>query len=353
MGDVPSTGQPAQAFPGAPAHGGDLSALKAAPDAYAGAWMDLSTGINPFSWPHPAALPPVTADAWSRLPSRAALGAVLEAARAAYGLPQAAGIAAVPGTQAAIQWLPRLFATARVTVLGPTYTEHAHVWRQCGHTVTEIDGVPGTLNGIDVLIVVNPNNPDGRAIGAQMLKRWHGEMKAKGGWLIVDEAFADVIPENSLASAADAGNLLVLRSFGKVYGLAGIRLGFVLGDREVLAVLDNATGPWAISGPALEIGAAALADTAWLATMREELRARARRFDTEMRTRGIHVLGGTPLFRLAKLQDAAGFAAALRSQGIHVRIFDYNPHWVRFGLPADEGEFWRRLDLVLKDFALA
>lgn len=334
-------------------HGGDLTALKAVPGAYAGAWMDLSTGINPFSWPHPAVIPAVSAEAWSRLPSRAALATLLEAARMAYGVPEAAGIAALPGTQAAIQWLPRLFAQARVTVLGPTYAEHAHVWRQCGHTVTEIDGVPGTLNGIDVLILVNPNNPDGRAIGAQMLRRWHAELQAKGGWLIVDEAFADVIPENSLAGDTHLGNLLVLRSFGKVFGLAGVRLGFVLGDREVLAVLENAAGPWAISGPALEIGAAALHDAGWIATMREELRARARRFDAEMRERGIHVLGGTPLFRLAKLQDAAGFAAALRQQGIHVRVFDYNPHWVRFGLPADEGEFWRRLDLVLKDFALA
>lgn len=351
MGDVPPTGQPV--MPISPMHGGDLSALKAAPDAYAGAWMDLSTGINPFSWPHPAAAPAVSTEAWARLPSRAALSDLLEAARAAYGVPDTAGIAAVPGTQAAIQWLPRLFAQARVTVLGPTYAEHAHVWRQCGHSVTEIDGVPGNLNGIDILIVVNPNNPDGRAIGAQMLKRWHAELKAKGGWLVVDEAFADVIPENSLAAATGEGNLLVLRSFGKAYGLAGLRLGFVLGDPEVLAVLENAVGPWAISGPALEIGAAALRDTDWLSGMREELRARARRFDTEMRTRGIHVLGGTPLFRLAKLADAAGFAAALRQQGIHVRLFDYNPHWVRFGLPADEGEFWRRLDLVLKDFSLS
>jgi cobalamin biosynthetic protein CobC len=349
MGEVPPSRQPADPAVSGPVHGGDLSALQTAPDAYAGPWLDLSTGINPISYP----LPALTAGTWSQLPARAALAELLGAARLAYGCPdERAGIVALPGTQAAIQWLPRLFAQARVTVLGPTYSEHAHVWRQCGHAVTEIDGVPGTLSGTDILIVVNPNNPDGRAIGATMLRRWHAELSARGGWLIVDEAFADVLPEVSIAGDAGKGNLLVLRSFGKFFGLAGLRLGFVLGDPEVLAVLDAAAGPWAVSGPALEIGAAALRDTAWQVQMRDELRARARRFDQDMRDRGIHVLGGTPLFRLAKLQDAEGFAAALNRQGIHVRLFDYQVHWVRFGLPGDEAEFWRRLDLVLKDFTV-
>ena len=349
MGEVPPSRQPADPVVSGPVHGGDLSALRSAPGAYPGLWLDLSTGINPVSYP----LPPLTAEAWSRLPARAALADLLHVARLAYGChDERAGIVALPGTQAAIQWLPRLFAQARVTILGPTYAEHAHVWRSCGHAVTEIDGMPGTLNGTDILIVVNPNNPDGRAIGAAMLRRWHGELSARGGWLIVDEAFADALPELAIAGDAGNGNLLVLRSFGKFFGLAGLRLGFVLGDPEVLAVLESAAGPWAVSGPALEIGAAALRDAAWQSQMRDELRARARRFDQGMRDRGIHVLGGTPLFRLAKLQDAEGFAAALQRQGIHVRLFDYQPHWVRFGLPGDEAEFWRRLDLVLKDFTV-
>lgn len=318
------------------------------PDAYAGDWLDLSTGINPFPWP----LPSISPEAWTRLPAAADLAALLEAARAAYGCPVGAGIVAVPGTQAAIQWLPRLFAQARVTVLGPTYGEHAHMWRQCGHAVTEVDGVPGTLAGTDILVVVNPNNPDGRAMGAQMLLRWHAELSARGGWLIVDEAFADVMPEISLAGSAGLPNLLVLRSFGKVFGLAGIRLGFVLGDPEVIAVLQAATGPWAVSGPALQIGTAALQDATWMTVTRDDLRTRARRFDQMMRDRGIHVLGGTSLYRLAKLENASDFALALRGQGIHVRLFDYNPHWMRFGLPNPEAEFWRRLDMVLKDFSL-
>lgn len=327
------------------AHGGDLSGLRA---AYAGDWLDLSTGINPLPYP----LPDLDGDAWTRLPGADELQTLLDAARQAYGASDAAGIVAVPGTQAAIQLLPRLFGRARVSILGPTYAEHAQVWRAAGHAVTDVNGVPGSLNGTDILLTVNPNNPDGRALGPQLLRNWHLELAGRGGWLIVDEAFADVVPEVSLGAEAGKPGLVILRSFGKFFGLAGLRLGFVLGAPQVTDAIRTALGPWAVNGPALQIGTAALRDTSWQGAMREELRARTRRFDQGMRDRGIHVLGGTPLFRLAKIGDSAAFAQALRRQGIHVRIFEYQPQWMRFGLPADEAEFWRRLDLVLKDFAL-
>lgn len=336
---VPS--QPAQGV----AHGGDLSGLR---DSFTGDWIDLSTGINPFPWP----IPDLPAESWTRLPGSDDMAALLKAARQAYGAPATAGIVAVAGTQAAIQLLPRLFARpqgvpVRIGILGPTYAEHAHVWRSMGHEVIEIDGVPGSLHGLDVLLAVNPNNPDGRGLGPTMLRRWREEMSARGGWLILDEAFADVAPELSFCAEAGKPGLVILRSFGKFFGLAGLRLGFVLGPDIVTEAIRIAAGPWAVSGPALQIGAAALRDTHWQQQMRDELRARARRFDQGMRDRGIHVLGGTSLFRLAKIADAAGFAAALRKQGIHVRGFDYQPQWMRFGLPPDEAEFWRRLDVAL------
>lgn len=337
MGAAPPVRQP-----GPPVHGGNPDVFRAAAGAYQGAWLDLSTGINPLPYP----LPAIPAASWTCLPTAADMTALLVAARHAYGCPQTGGIAAVPGTQAAIQWLPRLFAPARVTVLGPTYAEHAYCWRQAGHAVTELDGVPGSLAGTDILIAVNPNNPDGRAIGRDMLLRWQAELAARGGWLVVDEAFADVVPEVSLAGDADLPGLVVLRSFGKFYGLAGLRLGFVLGQPSLTDRVADAVGPWAVSGPAAAVGAAALKDDGWRQVMREELRRRLQRFDQGMRNRGIHVIGGTTLFRLAKVQDAAAFAAQLRQQGIHVRIFEDRPQWVRFGLPADEAEFWRRLDLV-------
>jgi len=332
--------------PRQPAHGGDLSGLRA---AYTGDWIDLSTGINPFAWPVPALSP----ESWTRLPGHDEMAALLQAAKVAYGAPADAGIVAVPGTQAAIQLLPRLFArpdgVVRIGILGPTYNEHAHVWRSMGHEVIEIDGVPGSLQGLDVLLAVNPNNPDGRGLGLPLLRRWHEELSRRGGWLILDEAFADVVPELSFCSEAGKPGLVILRSFGKFFGLAGLRLGFVLGPEMVTEAIRIAAGPWAVSGPALQIGAAALRDTQWQERMREELQTRARRFDQGMRERDIHVLGGTSLFRLAKIADAASFAEALQKQGIHVRVFDYQPQWMRFGLPADEAEFWRRLDLAPKD----
>jgi cobalamin biosynthetic protein CobC len=335
----------APAAPRQPTHGGDLSGLRA---AFADDWIDLSTGINPFAWP----VPELPADAWTRLPGAEEMMALLQAARQAYGAPADAGIVAVPGTQAAIQLLPRLFARpdgvpVRIGILGPTYAEHAHVWRSMGHEVIEIDDVPGSLHGLDILLAVNPNNPDGRGLGLPLLRRWHEELSARGGWLILDEAFADVAPEVSFCAEGGKPGLVILRSFGKFFGLAGLRLGFVLGPEIVTEAIRVTAGPWAVSGPALQIGCAALRDTQWQVGMREQLQVGARRFDQSMRDRGIHVLGGTSLFRLAKIADAAGFAGALQKQGIHVRIFDSQPQWMRFGLPADEAEFWRRFDLVL------
>lgn len=330
------------------AHGGDLDVVRAMPGAYPGDWIDLSTGINPFPYP----LPPPAAGELTRLPAAADLAALVEAARHAYCCSAAAQIVPVPGTQAAIQWLPRLFAPARVTVLGPTYTEHAHVWRQSGHAVEEIDSLPGTLARTDVLVAVNPNNPDGRALGPELLRRWHRELASRGGWLVLDEAFADCIPDVSLAADAGAPGLVILRSFGKFFGLAGLRLGFVLADPVLAAGLRASLGPWAVSGPAIAAGRAALADAAWQAAMRQRLSEGARSFDAQMRERGIHVLGGTPLFRLAKLADAAGFAAALRRVGIHVRVFAHQPHWVRLGVPPDGAAFFTRLDAALAAFPL-
>jgi cobalamin biosynthetic protein CobC len=341
MGAGSQPSQPAHAI----SHGGDLSGLR---HSYAGDWIDLSTGINPFAWPVPA----LPAESWTRLPAEAGMTALLQAARRAYGAPAEAGIVAVPGTQAAIQLLPRLFirpqgAPVRIGILGPTYAEHAHVWRMMGHDVVEIDGVPGSLQGIDILLAVNPNNPDGRGLGRPLLQRWRDELGPRGGWLILDEAFADVAPELSLCAEAGQPGLVILRSFGKFFGLAGLRLGFVLAPDLVTEAIRAALGPWAVSGPALQVGAAALGDSAWQEKMRAELSSRTRRFDQMMRDRGIHVLGGTSLFRLAKVEDAAGLAEALRGQGIHVRIFEDRPHWMRFGLPADEAEFRRRFDQVL------
>lgn len=238
-------------------HGGDLDAarrlFRLAPEP----WVDLSTGINPVPYPCPA----LDASTLRRLPSAADLLGLLRAAAGAYGVPDPEGIAAAPGTQILIETLPRLRPAGRVAVLGPTYAEHAAAWARAGHAVATVPEIADT-GGADVVVVVNPNNPDGRTHEAGTLLALADDLAGRGGLLVVDEAFADLEPVASLAGTPRPG-LVLLRSFGKTYGLAGIRLGFAIGEPDFAEAIARALGPWAVSGPALAIGRAALSDEAW------------------------------------------------------------------------------------------
>jgi cobalamin biosynthetic protein CobC len=309
------------------AHGGDLGEIKRRfPDAPR-PWIDLSTGINPVPYPVPA----VSAEAWTRLPSQADEEALLAAAAARYGVRDARTIVAAPGTQALIQLLPRLVPTGRVAIVGPTYAEHQACWARHGHEVR----VVATPEDADVVVVVNPDNPTGRLLAPSDLAPVHC------GLLVVDEAFIDFLPrEVSLA-----GNLpptaVVLRSFGKTYGLGGLRLGFAIAAREMAQRLRAEIGPWAVSGPALEIGRRALGDSAWLQAARERLVTDSDRLDGLLRAAGFEIVGGTVLFRLACHPLAATFVLRLAAQGIHVRAFADAPDRLRFGLPADDAAFVR------------
>jgi len=316
-------------------HGGDLDSARA---AFAGApepWVDLSTGINP--WPYP--LPVLPADAWVRLPARSAEAALREAAAACYGAPGAEMVAAASGSQALIQLLPRLRAPGRVAVLGPTYAEHAAGWAGAGHRVAEVASptIAG-LDGVeaDVIVIVNPNNPDGRIVPPADLLALADRQAARGGWLVVDEAFADVTPEASVAAEVGRAGLVVLRSFGKFFGLAGLRLGILLAEPALAETVRAAVGPWAVSGPGLAVATAALSDSAWIAAMRARLQAEADRLDGRLTDAGLTVVGGTSLFRLIYEPQATRLYNALGHAGILVRRFDYRPDWLRLGLPVDE-----------------
>lgn len=316
-------------------HGGDMTAARA---RYGGApedWIDLSTGINP--WPYP--LPDLPTAAWTCLPQHDAEERLLAAARQTYDMPEAAGLVAAPGTQALIQLLPFLLSPSRVGVVGPTYGEHAPAWRAAGHDVRE---VLEPVSDTDVLVLCSPNNPDGRIADPELLK-WAGQ----GRLLVVDEAFADVTPQASFGSQAGRDGLLILRSFGKFYGLAGLRLGFALGDPVLTARLAERLGPWAVSGPALEIGALALADTAWQTATRESLRRAANRLDMVLTRAGFRIAGGTALFRLVETPTpAAAWHDRLANSHIWTRPFPDHPHWLRFGLPGSE-DAWQRLEAAL------
>lgn len=311
-----------------PVHGGDLSAAEARFGRPAEGWLDLSTGINP----HPYPIPPIPDNAWLRLPGDDAMAGLAEAACRCYGVADPASLVAAPGTQALIQWLPRLVRVQRVTVVGPTYGEHAAAWTAAGHEVTVCEDE--TIDpASSVVVLVNPNNPDGHRYDPDGLVALAGALREQGGLLVVDEAFADTAPELSVAGRIVPG-LVVLRSFGKFFGLAGLRLGFAIADPEMAAALRAALGPWCVSGPAAAVGAQALADDAWIAATRRRLRADAAALDDLLAEAHIPSIGGTDLFRLSAASRAWLLYDHLGSRGILVRPFGYNPRWLRFGLPA-------------------
>lgn len=311
-------------------HGGDLDAARAAFPQAPGPWVDLSTGINP--WPYP--VPSIPAEAWTRLPGRGDEAALRAAAAAAYGAPSTAHVAAAPGSQALIQMLPRLREVGRVSILGPTYAEHAHAWTAAGHAIRTVNRVED-LEDAAVGVIVNPNNPDGRLFTPDELLALSGRFAARGGWLVVDEAFADVVPEASVAGAADRPGLVVLRSFGKFYGLAGVRLGIAIAEESLAAAVRAAFGPWAVPGPTLAVATAALRDTTWSAAMRARLAGAAGGLDRLLGDLGLTVVGGTALFRLARHDRAPELFSALGRAGVLVRRFEEQPDWLRFGLPPD------------------
>ena len=312
-------------------HGGNLDAARGRYGE--GEWIDLSTGINRVPYP----LPAIPAAAWQALPDRAAMAGLIRAAQAAYAT--GAAVLPVAGAQAAIQMIPRAFPVGLARVLGPTYNEHAAGLRAAGWRVEEV-GELSALAGADLAVVVNPNNPDGRCHAPEALRRLAGQV----GRLVVDESFADPVPELSLASAP--GRALVLRSFGKFYGLAGVRLGFVLGDEAAIATLAAMAGPWPVSGPAIAIGCAALADRDWAAASVARLADDARRLDGLAAGAGWRLVGGGHLFRLYDTPDAVAAQELLARRHIWSRIFPWHGRWLRLGLPAP-GE-WARIEAALR-----
>jgi cobalamin biosynthesis protein CobC len=324
-------------------HGGDLTDAIARHGGAPGSWLDLSTGINPWPWPIPQHLPD---SAWQRLPSRAELEALLYAARENYGVPVGAGIVAAAGTQALIQMLPYLATPGPVAIVGRTYSEHALAWRHAGHPVIEIESLDACPEHALHAVVVNPNNPDGRVIGRAALAGIAAQIKRRGGWLVVDEAFADADLAISSAACCADWPVVILRSFGKFYGLAGLRLGFAFGASDLIERVAGALGPWACSGPALLIGTAALGDQAWANRTRGELEQQARKLNKVLTKAGFTIAGGTSLFRLARHPDARKLHAALARRHIWCRSFEWADDLLRFGLPPDDSGLERLADAL-------
>ena len=323
-------------------HGGSLEAARALFPAAPAPLVDLSSGINP----HAYTLPALPAASMTRLPEPPRIAALEAAAARAYGAPAGANVVAVPGTQAVLSLVAGLRPPGEARILAPTYSGHAPAARAAGHAVSEVAAI-GDLAGAVLAIIVNPNNPDGRLTGTGALADLAAAIRAGGGSLVVDEAFMDVAPAGStLAGAVEAGGIVVLRSFGKFYGLAGLRLGFAIADAATADRLRSRLGPWAVSGPALEYGLAAFANDEWREAMRRRLAEEAARLDRAFARYGVTVVGGTSLFRYLRDERAPALFEHLGAAGLFLRRFPERPHHLRCGLPPDDAAF-RRLEAAL------
>lgn len=305
-----------------PDHGGGIDAACARWGGNRADWLDLSTGINPRPYP----IPPLPADAWTALPDRAAFAALETAARRFWRIPDSAALIAAPGASALIARIPALLPPGRIAIPAPTYNEHARAFRAAGWTVTD--------DATEASVLVHPNNPDGRLHRAPQTP-----------FAVIDESFCDITPDASHIAQATRPGTLILKSFGKFWGLAGARLGFAIGDPQLIHRLKPLIGPWAVPGPTLAIATAALSDDAWATETRARLTQDAQRLDHLLSQAGAKPLGGTTLFRLYDTPNATLWQDRLARHRILTRIFPYSTRWLRLGLP--DGPGWSRLEQAL------
>lgn len=325
-------------MPGLLEHGGQLNKAANTHNIPVHQWLDLSTGINPHHYP--ITTPHETA--WTRLPEQN--DGLHEAACDYY---QTTAVLPVAGSQAAIMALPRLRLKGRVGLLSPSYFEHHLAWARSGHDVTPInpEQIDAHIQHLDVLLIVNPNNPTGQRFSRQQLLSWHHTLAKKSAWLIVDEAFIDSTPEDSLASKTLPEGLIILRSIGKFFGLAGIRSGFVLAHPSLIKALDECLGPWTVPGPTRQLVQQALTDPVWQAQTRDRLRAEITHLISLLSSVGLPPHGHTDLFAWVKTPQHENLHLKLAKQGILTRHFT-QPGSLRFGLPKRPQD-WQRLKSAL------
>ncbi|MBO6825947.1 MAG: threonine-phosphate decarboxylase [Sneathiella sp.] len=325
-------------------HGGDLDSIRRIYGGDASSWIDLSTGINPSSYP----VPTIPADNWARLPGGQTEQNLLQAARDYYQIPDHFDLIAAPGTQSLIQRLPYLLpSNLQIAISKPTYTEHETCWRRAGHKIIALDGETQLA---DVAIVVSPNNPTGKIYSGTDLQKIREAHLKPGGLFIIDEAFMDMTPNQSAAKGFPSENLIILKSFGKFFGLAGIRLGFATGDASLIQKLRDEFGPWAVSGPAAFIGTAAYQDAKWTENAHAKLDRDAKQLSDLIISSGGHILANTGLFVTAEFDDAYNLFEHLCRHHILTRPFEYADRWLRFGIPANEAA-WARLQDALTQYS--
>ncbi len=309
-------------------HGGGLDAAIAHYGGERADWLDLSTGINPAAYPVPA----LPAEAWTALPDETAARTLDAAARNFWVVPESAAVLAAPGASSLIASIPHLLPAGRVQIAERTYNEHEAAFRGAGWQITQQEA--------EVRVIVHPNNPTGAM--------WNGQDEHPGDrqLLVIDESFCDIAPGNThMGERAVIPGVVILKSLGKFWGLAGLRLGFAIGDPALIGRLKEMLGPWPVSGPALAVGRAALEDIRWANATRQRLKADAMRMDEILRMKDAELIGGTALFRLYKVDNALKWQNKLALGKVWSRAFPYDDRWLRLGLPPAEG--WPQLEAAL------
>ncbi|MBQ0986687.1 threonine-phosphate decarboxylase [Streptomyces sp. F63] len=272
-----------------------------------------------------------------------------EAVARRHGLP-VSRVLLTAGAAEAFVLVARAFAARRPVVVHPQFTEPEAALRNAGHPVERVllrredgfrlrpDSVP---EDADLVVIGNPTNPTSvlhPADGPDGL----ASLARPGRLLVVDEAFMDAVPGEraSLASRTELPGLVVLRSLTKTWGLAGLRVGYVLAEPERIAALERAQPLWPVSAPALAAAEAccepaALAEAARaaerVAADREHLLARLAEFGE------VAVCGpAAGPFVLLRLPDAAAVRERLRERGFAVRRGDTFPglgaEWLRLAV---------------------
>lgn len=332
-----------------PAHGGNL---QQAMDRYGGEpseWLDLSSAINADAWP----IPPIPDTVWHHLPQASRSWPTV--CRRYYGSTYPYDGRLCAGSQAVIMALPRTLQPCTVWLLAGSYGEHAYHWQQAGHTVIEWS-LPELYQALqqplahwpDVLLLVNPDNPSGHRYPMEQLRYWQQGLQARGGWLLLDEAFMDCTPEHSwLQHATDeaADNVIVLRSLGKFFGLAGARLGVVFAGPQLQQALDILLGPWPLTGASQWLVERVLDDRAWQCSQRQRLLVQQQRAQTVFSS--WPVLTIHPLFVTLDSAEVLRWHQAFAQQRIWTRVFPQQQR-LRLGLPSNELA-WQRLQQTLNE----
>ena len=320
-------------------HGGNSDQVAAYFGHNANDMLDLSTGISPRAYP----AVDVTAQSWNQLPNHSQLNACLAAAQRAYDVPEQLGIMAGAGTQSLLQFIPSLLPRSGVVWIDePTYNEHRPAWEAAGHQVITGDA---NLANAQSAVIVAPNNPTGK-FAPDTIMTTAKQTAATGGIMLIDGAFAmpaavDPTVGDLLAALAAFPHVLHLRSFGKFFGMAGLRLGFAIGPPDRIDQLQQRVGPWAVSSVALDIGSAALNDTAWQAQHGQFLRQQTEQLQMVLTRANLEILGGTTLFQTIHTSRAHHLHDHLAKAAIWTRKFSQIPDLLRFGVPANAADFAR------------